>query len=167
MIKIIITGLPGSGKSTVLEKVISDIKNKKGFITREIRNNGLREGFKIVTNNGKDKILASIHFKTPHKVSKYYVDLNGFEEILPEFFNFSKNETLYIDEIGEMELFSKQFEELIMKYLNSENTFLATLSKVYSNDLIKSIKERKDVKIVEITADNREEKLKEIKKMIK
>ena len=70
---------------------------------------------------------------------------------------------LYIDEIGEMELFSKRFEELVKRYLDSDNTFIATLSKVYSNELIKTIKKRDDVRIIEITRENRDKKFVEIK----
>jgi nucleoside-triphosphatase THEP1 len=47
---ILITGMPRSGKSTLLKNIISRIEDKVGFITHEIRKNGERTGFEIETN---------------------------------------------------------------------------------------------------------------------
>ena len=149
-------GLPKSGKSTVLERLISGIPNKKGFLTKEITIGGIRKGFKIVASDGKEKVLASVDFNTQYKVSKYHVDLKGFEEILNEFFSFSKNDILYIDEIGQMELFSEKFKELVLLYMNSDNFFIGTLSKVYQDSFTKSLIQRKDIEVIEITPENRE-----------
>ncbi len=165
--KILITGLPKSGKSTILEKLISNIKNKKGFLTREIRKNKERIGFKIVASSGKEGILASADFNTPYKVSKYCVDLKSFESILDELFEFNENDILYIDEIGQMELFSNKFKELVELYLNSKNLFIGTLSKVYCDSFIEKIINRRDIEIVEITPENRKIKYKEILNKIK
>ncbi len=160
--KILITGLPRSGKSTILEKVINEIDNKKGFITREVRANGERTGFEIVTDDGRKKMLSSIDFNSLHKVSRYFVDVDGLDEMVATLMDYGK-ELLYIDEIGQMELFSENFKELVTNYLDSDNVFIATVSKVYEDDFIRRIKSRKDVLLYEITPENREEKLIEIK----
>ncbi len=57
-----------------------------------------------------------------------------------------------------MQLFSSDFEKLVKKYLDAENTLISTLSAVYENDFTDSIRQRKDVYIVEISEDNRAEK---------
>ncbi len=154
---ILITGMPRSGKSTLINKVISDIKNKVGFVTNEIREQGERTGFEVETHSRGKQLLSSKKINTPYKVSSYSVDLENFESILPEVENFQPNDFLYLDEIGEMELFSDKFKELTLKYLDSENTCLAGISKIYSDEFTEQIKNRSDVTIFEITEENREE----------
>ncbi len=88
-------------------------------------------------------------------MSKYFVDVERFDSILPSFFNFNADEFLYIDEIGEMELLSERFKKLTKSYLDSENTFLATMSQVYSDPFIEEIKDRNDVITFEVNPNNR------------
>ena len=159
MIKnILITGTPKSGKSTLLRKIISTLPNKVGFITTEIRDDNGRVGFELETHKGIKSVLAHIDFNTPHQVSKYFVDIKNLEKIIPQVLEFSANDFLYLDEIGQMQLFSSDFEKLVKKYLDAENTLISTLSAVYQNDFTDSIRKRKDVYIVEISEDNRAEK---------
>jgi len=48
--KILITGLPGSGKTTLCRKIVQNLKGKKvcGILSEEIREGGERKGFKII-----------------------------------------------------------------------------------------------------------------------
>ena len=66
-----------------------------------------------------------------------------------------------------MELFSEKFKDLVLNYLNSENVFVATLTKVYNDKFTDSIKKRNDIKIIEVSEDNREEKKKFIKNLLR
>ncbi len=53
--KLLVTGEPHTGKSTLLKKLISNIPNKVGFVTIEIPdpdNPGMRLGFKLIDHNG-------------------------------------------------------------------------------------------------------------------
>ncbi|OGZ57719.1 MAG: hypothetical protein A3F94_01765 [Candidatus Spechtbacteria bacterium RIFCSPLOWO2_12_FULL_38_22] len=164
---ILITGEPKSGKSTLLRKITEDIPNKIGFVTNEISENNGRVGFEIETHSQQKKVLAHINFKTPHKVSRYFVDIQNLESVVSEVSKFKNDDFLYLDEIGQMQLFSDQFKELVLKYLNSQNTCLATLSCVFEDDFTKSIKEREDIIIVEISSENRNEKEKFLRQLIK
>src|SRR3989344_1751408 len=103
---ILITGLPKSGKSTLLESVVSKIPNKVGFLTREVKIDGARVGFEIESHTGNKSILAHIAHKAEHKVSRYFVDVNSLNAIIPTVKEFQIADTLYLDEIGEMQLFS-------------------------------------------------------------
>lgn len=47
---ILITGLPQSGKTTLLKTILTDFPQKTGFFTNEIRENGTRTGFEIETS---------------------------------------------------------------------------------------------------------------------
>lgn len=47
---ILITGLPQSGKTTLLKTLLENYPQKTGFFTNEIRENGTRTGFEIETS---------------------------------------------------------------------------------------------------------------------
>ena len=154
--KILLTGIPKSGKTTLLHKLINDTRAKIGFITVEVKENDERIGFKIVTSTGDEAILASTKINTPIRVSRYFVNIENLERVLPKIETFNKDDVLYIDEIGEMELYSDKFKGLVRKYLDSTNTFIATVSKIYDDDLIRQIKNEEDIEIIEINPGNRE-----------
>lgn len=159
MIKnIFITGIPKSGKSTLLDNVIVDIPDKVGFITKEIRADGQRAGFEIQTHLRNKTTLASIDFTTLYKVSRYFVSVENLNSVIPEVSKFADNDTLYIDEIGQMELFSENFKALVVKFLDSKNIFLATITQVYTDKFVDGIKNRKDIIFVELTEENRKAK---------
>lgn len=154
---ILITGQPKSGKSTLLRKLIAAIDDKVGIVANEVLAEGQRVGFEVETSSGQKAPLADVNFPTAHKVAKYYVNVDGLESVLPEVSNFQPETLLYLDEIGEMQLFSEKFKDLVRKYLNAENICVATISSVYETDFTKSLKERDDIILVEITAENRSE----------
>lgn len=168
MIKnILITGMPGSGKSTILDKVISKHTKKVGFVTREMRKGKDREGFEIETHAGDKIVFAHLSFNTRYKVSKYFVNIDNLESFLPKVSKFRKEEILYLDEVGQMQLFSEDFKELVLKYLDSDNISILTVSKIYDDEFIKSIRNREDVILIEINTENRDYQLKFIKDLIK
>jgi len=164
---ILITGKPKSGKSTLLRKLIADIPNKVGFVTNEILGKYGRVGFEIETYSGYKTILASVDFETKNKVSKYFVSVENLESVLPEISNFKNDNFLYLDEIGQMQLFSNKFKKLVLQYLNSPNTCMTTLSNVFEDDFTKSLKERHDIILVEISTEDREEKEKFLVQLLK
>lgn len=164
---ILITGKPKSGKSTLLRKLIATVPDKVGFVTNEILGEYGRVGFEIETYAGHKTILSHVDFKTQSKVSKYFVNVENLESVLPEISDTEDGDILYLDEIGEMQLFSDDFRKLVLKYLNSENICLATLSYVFENEFTNSIKKRDDIILVEISSENREEKGKFISELLK
>lgn len=152
---ILITGKPKSGKSILVEKVISDVPKKVGFLTKEILTNRQRTGFELHTHLGNKAVLASVDFKTPYRVSRYFVSVENLESIIPDVSSFTDEDVLYLDEIGQMELFSEKFKELVLRFLDSQNTTILTVSQVYKSSFIENIKVREDVIRVELTEDNR------------
>lgn len=164
---ILITGMPRTGKTTILKKVISRFNKKVGFLTNEILLDNQRTGFEIQTHTNEKAVLASIDFKSNIKVSRYFVNVNNLDLIIPKVSNFSGEDLLYLDEIGQMELYSNDFKELTTNYLNSQNICIATISKIYNDEFTEKIKNRDDVILVEINEENRLIKEKFIQEMIK
>jgi nucleoside-triphosphatase len=163
---ILITGMPRSGKSTLLKNVVLEFSNKVGFVTNEVRKDDERTGFEIELFSGKKIMLADVNFSSPYKVSRYFVDLHNLDYVLPKITLFKDNDLLYLDEIGQMELFSDKFKEVVLKFLTSTNICLATLSKVYSDDFTQALKNRNDVILVEVTEGNRNEQVKFVRDLI-
>ncbi|MEN9614135.1 MAG: hypothetical protein RLZZ347_442 [Candidatus Parcubacteria bacterium] len=156
--KILITGKPKSGKSTLLKKLIEAIPNKVGFVTNEILGETGRLGFEIETHLGTKATLAHVDFQTEPKVSKYGVSIKNLESMLPEVFDFKKSDFLHLDEIGQMELFSERFKALALRYLDSQNPCLITLTAIFDDAFIQAIKKRDDILLIELTPENRKEK---------
>jgi nucleoside-triphosphatase THEP1 len=84
--RILITGVPGVGKTTLVRKVVEKLDVPlRGFYTEEIREQGKRVGFKLRTIEGKEGVLAHIHSTSRFRVGKYGVEVRAFEEIaVPE-----------------------------------------------------------------------------------
>jgi nucleoside-triphosphatase THEP1 len=130
---IFITGNPGCGKSTLIQKFLDEISDKKvsGIATPEIRANGARQGFKIIDlASREEEILASVNIERGPGVSRYKVNTKGIDLIMDKFLeNYEASEYIVIDEIGMMEFYSKKFRDTIEMVLNSNKTVIATLSK--------------------------------------
>jgi len=130
---IFITGNPRCGKSTLIQKVLNEISDKKisGIITPEIRVNDVRQGFRIIDlASGKEEVLASVNLKRGPGVSRYRVNVEGIDTIMDKFLeSYESSEYVIVDEIGMMEFYSKKFRETIRKVIDSDKTVLATLSK--------------------------------------
>lgn len=166
---IFLTGKPGIGKTTAIKRVIELLKLNKipvsGFFSEEERDkSGQRIGFLIKTISGETATLAScVQKMSGPKVGKYTVNLKGIDECAVP--SMEKSEGIIIvDEIGKMEMFSKKFNETILKILYKGCVIGTIMEK--PNDFADKIKKRDDVKIIQITLSNRnkipEEIIKEI-----
>lgn len=170
----LLTGNPGVGKTTIIRKIIYKIpKNlSEGFYTEEIREKGIRKGFKIIClgNAGKKEgILATTDVKTNYRVGKYFVNIDDLENIagrsIENALSDKNKKFIIIDEIGKMELFSKRFQELVIKALDSEK-YVVGVIKEKPNSFTDKIKKRQDVEIIYVTAENRDNIPDEILKML-
>ena len=152
---ILITGPPGCGKSTLIEKIVNRIeKPVTGFFTREIKEEGRRVGFSINTLDGREGILAHQNLKSQFRVGKYGVNLKDIDSIaVPAMIPEREEEIVVIDEIGKMECFSVLFKRTLVRVLSLPNWIIGSIAQ--KGDLfIQRIKERDDVKVIRITAQN-------------
>jgi len=165
--KLLITGSPGIGKTTLLKEIIEQAGNISfaGFYTQEIRDHrGKREGFQIVSLDGVTDIFASVHYKTLKRVSKYGVDIKKFESVaIPSLQKgIEEGQFLVIDEIGKMELFSKKFKQLLVDIFRRKYLNLIGVVMRYPNRFVKELIEKPDVEVFNLTRANYKEIPKEI-----
>ena len=134
-----------------------------GFYTEEIRSRGVREGFKLVTLDGQDAILAHINIHSPYRVSKYGVDVNSLDRVGVSALNQAAEggDLVVVDEIGKMELFSADFREAVWRIINSGKRVLGTIM-FQANPWADRIKRQPQVNLVEVTRVNRHRVLEEI-----
>jgi len=162
VMKIVITGRPGTGKTTLIKEINKYLRKRgvktRGFYTEEIRESGERLGFKIRSLEGKEGILAHRSFNTTKRVGKYGVNIEVLEEIVKQYIPPVKDVVYIIDEIGKMELFSPLFKDFIKSIVEGNYFFIATatISKIPFVDWVKN---NPHVQLFQLTKFNRKELL--------
>jgi nucleoside-triphosphatase len=165
--KILLTGRPGCGKTTLIERVVNKLPRcAGGFYTEEIRDRGARAGFKIVTLDGDEGVLAHVDFPAaagPERLGKYGLDLSALETVgVKAIRNAVRAQQLVIiDEIGPMEIRSAIFRDAVNEALDSEVLLFATIF-ARSLPFTDAIKSRPDVTLIEVRPDNRERLVSEL-----
>jgi nucleoside-triphosphatase len=164
--RIFITGFPGVGKSTIIEKVRQSIPESIGILAREYRKGNDRIGFIAENWVGESKLFM-------HKVDQpstncigqpghwYEVDVSVIDTfIVPELQRaaHAEGKVLYIDEIGRAQMKSAAFINLVRTLLlKSQKSILATI--VRSDDPGSpslEFKRYSHVCLLEVTQKNRE-----------
>mgnify|MGYP000108934804 FL=1 len=156
---IFITGPPGSGKSTLLMGIVRELEARnirvRGIVCPEVRRGRSRWGFRVVVYpDGVEEVLASVDIRSGPRVSKYRVNVNGFEKVgvvaLEDSLRNPDVRVILIDEIGKMELFSRRFRDVVVRILDSDKVVLGVLGRV-RDPLVSSIRRRRDTLIVELS----------------
>jgi nucleoside-triphosphatase len=153
-----ITGPPGCGKTTLLVRLAKHFADlhPAGFYTEEIREAGVRQGFRLVAFDGTTGVLAHVRFHCRQRVGRYGVDVPGFEAFLDTLdLTNSVSPLIFIDEIGKMECLSPLFVALVREILDSDRTVVATVSLTGSGFFVE-VKGRSDCEVVTVTPGNRE-----------
>ncbi len=167
--KILLTGLPGCGKTTAVMKIIDNLGSDKvaGFYTQEIRQNNVRKGFSWNRLDGAEGTLAHVDIKSRFKVGKYGVDVAGFENSVVPILDVGREdiELFVIDEIGKMECFSEKFAIAVRRLFASEKPVLATVA-MKGAGLISEVKKYSNIKLFNLIRSDRDITVAEISKIL-
>jgi len=155
--KLLLTGPPGVGKTTVILRTVERISTAGGFYTEEIRESGRRVGFGVRDlATGEQGVLAHVHIAGPHRVGKYGVDVETFERVGVAALEraLEASGCIVVDEIGKMELCSARFREVVQRVLAAPQPLLATVP-AYHLPFTDALKRRPDVEVIQVTRANR------------
>ncbi len=164
---IFLTGSPGVGKTSVVLNITRSIK-KLGFkvggmVSRDVRIQGVRVGFEVedLRTGSKGWLAHKNLFKGP-MIGKYFVNLNDLDNVgVGAIRNALVNpdiDLIVIDEIGPMELLSKNFVEAVLSVIKSTKSkpLLGTIHHKAKHSIIEDIRSMNEANIMLITLENRD-----------
>ncbi len=154
---LLLTGPPGIGKTTAIRKIAEGLASRRlgGFTTAEIRERGERLGFGLESFDGASAVLAHVGIASPHRVSRYGVNLEALDRFVTLTLDPSaKPEVFLVDEIGKMECLSPRFVSAIERILEGEIPLIATVAERGAG-LIERVKRREGALRWTITRANR------------
>lgn len=166
---ILLTGVPGCGKTTLIRRLAHELRElaPAGFYTEEIRLHGQRRGFRLAGLDGSTGLLAHVDFHGGPRVSRYGVDVDGFEDFLNSLkLDQAETPLVFIDEIGKMECLSEHFIHLMRRLLDSQKTIVATIA-LKGGGFIAEVKQRPDVQLIKIDPRNRDRLAEDLAKRIR
>jgi nucleoside-triphosphatase len=161
----LLTGPPGSGKTTLIKQAVARLEIKAGgFYTEDIKSRGVRQGFRLVTLDGETAVLSHIDIKSLQRVSKYGVDVESLDRVGVAAIERAARECqlVVIDEIGKMELLSARFREAVANIVNSGKRLLATIM-LNPNPYADAIKSLPQTKLMNLTRSNHPQVMAELK----
>ncbi len=164
----LLTGTPGTGKTSLIKQAIAGMKGKAGgFYTEEIRAKGARQGFRLVTLDGEDAILAHVDTHSQYRVGKYGVNVDGMERVgVPALHKALRQcDLVVVDEIGKMELFSANFRTAVSQIIDSGKRMLGTVT-LNPHPWADAIKRHPQVNLITVTRANHGQVLTELLRWI-
>jgi nucleoside-triphosphatase len=156
-VKLFVTGDPGCGKTTLVRRVVERLSVPvRGFYTEEIREDGKRVGFRGVTLDGREFLLAHVREKGVAKVGPYGVVLLGLESVGLDALRPAPDTRLVVlDEVGKMESFSAAFREAVDTLLASPVPVLGTVA-VHGVGFPKRIRQDRRVELIRMSRASRD-----------
>jgi nucleoside-triphosphatase len=164
----LLTGRPGTGKTSLIKAALAGLPVRAGgFYTEEIRREGTRLGFRLVTLDGAEAILAHIDFSKRYRVGKYGVAVDALEKVGVAALKKAAvdYDLAVVDEIGRMELLSPEFREAIRGLIEGGKKVLGTVM-LQPDPFADSIKRHPNVRLVTLTREGYQKALEDVRKWL-
>jgi nucleoside-triphosphatase len=162
--KILVTGRPGVGKTTLISKVAQGLRKRGvsvgGMITYETREKGVRTGFLVEDlKTGLKGLMASVNYSSGPRVGKYVVSPMEIERVGVNAIRdaVANDMVVIIDEIGPMELYSEAFKKAVLEAFSSAKSVVATIHyRASQNHFCRRIVSLEGVLTYVVRLDNRD-----------
>lgn len=164
--RIAVTGSPGVGKTTLVQKVTSSLNCRVGgVLARDKKYKDRRTGFELLDlATGATGMLADETGNGP-QLGKFRVRLDDLEKIGAKAVeNALACDLIVVDEVGPMELSSPKFVIAVEKAIASPKPMLVVLHEWSNHRLAKKI--RTSFQVITVTPDNRDSLVTEIAKKL-
>lgn len=155
---LLLTGAPGVGKTTMMRRVAEALGERRaaGFLTDEIRERGARRGFRLVTLDGREWVMAHVGLSKQARIGKYGVDIAAIDAATGVALALRPGIEIYlVDEIGRMECLAPRFVSAMEDLLDSGRVVIATIAR-HGEGFIRAVKARSDCVLWEVTRANRD-----------
>ena len=156
---LLLTGIPGVGKTTVLREVADRLPATRlsGFYTEEIRERGIRQGFRLISFHGRSSsVIAHTDLSSTYRVGKYKVDVAAISEAAEILLKEPQADVYLLDEIGKMECMSDQFVKTVRRLTSQAVPLVATVSRK-GGGFMAEMRNHPQAELWEVTPGNREE----------
>jgi nucleoside-triphosphatase len=156
--RILVTGAPGIGKTTLVLRVLDLLHGKRltGFYTEEVRGRTGRTGFRIVTLDGRTAQLATAGGAGGPRVGRYTVHLAALDGVCDDALEPSPGtHVVVIDEIGKMECLSQAFVRAARRALSGPVPVLGTVALVGAG-FIAEAKRMPGAEVITLSRENRD-----------
>lgn len=164
----LLTGRPGSGKTSLIKAALAGLPVRTGgFYTEEIRRGGTRLGFRLVTLDGREAVLAHTDFSKRFRVGKYGVDVAALEKVGVAALKKAAGECdlTVVDEIGRMELLSPEFQKAVMELINGGKRVLGTIM-LQPHPFADAIKRLPNVRLITLTRESYQRALEDLRQWL-
>jgi nucleoside-triphosphatase len=159
----LVTGQPRSGKTTVVQKVVRDLRTAGvtvgGVFCPEIRVRDERVGFEIEdATSGDTRVLAHVNRDWGPSVGKYRVAVQEVDELCEQAFEraLSEADAVVVDEIAPMEVHSDAFVRGVERALDDKKPLVAAIHERSTDGFIGEVKRRDDVEVFTVSGQTRE-----------
>lgn len=165
---ILLTGAPGSGKTTLIRRAVERLNRPAGgFYTQEVRLGGVRQGFEIITLDGRRGRLAHVDIGGRPRVGKYGVDVATVDRLAVAAIReaMAAGGLVVVDEIGPMEILSEQFREAVLDAVRGDSPVLSTIVQ-RSQPFADRVKALPGVTLLYVRRDNQDALLAQILELL-
>ena len=161
-VKIGITGLPGSGKTQTLLRIITLLEQEGikvgGMVTEPIEEKGRRSGFQITNWLTKEhEVFAHVGLKSRIRSGRFGINVHALEDLGTRALSDARQgaDVIVIDEVGKMDVESETFAQSVVDTLDANKSIIMTLHKKSRNPLLQDIRRRDELRLLEVTPVNK------------
>jgi nucleoside-triphosphatase len=167
--KISLTGRPGVGKTTLIERALAGARlSVGGILGKEILVCGHRVGFSLTDlATGREGVLAHLHQRIGPKVGRYTVNLETLEKLaIPAILSaVDSKDLVVIDEFAPMELASPRFVPAVETAWASDKGVLIATHATLDHPLVHRI--RQESHLLRVKVSNRDRLVDELRAILR